>query len=223
LVEKALIIVFSYFLGAIPVGVMVAKRFGFDILASGSGNPGATNVWRTVGPRAGKIVFLLDTLKGCIPAVAGLLLVHGSYASVVGNGFDLPQRWGMFAGLAAVLGHTFSPFLKFKGGKGIATAFGAGLGSVPLVALSAIAVFGVLLWITRYVSLSSIIAIASAALFGFLFRVDWEVQIALWGLMVFVIFKHRANIARLRNGTESKFGLNHKTPPNQEARLDGEA
>ena len=194
---KAAVIAFGYFLGAVPFGVMVSKQFGFDILASGSGNPGATNVWRTVGPKAGTIVFILDSLKGCLPAVAAYALIHA-------------QGWAMFAGLAAVVGHTLSPFLKFKGGKGISTAFGAGLGAAPLVALSAISVFGIVLWLTRYVSVSSIVAIVSAALFGYVYRVDPVVEVALWCLAAYIIFKHRANMGRLMNGTERKYSLKSK-------------
>lgn len=181
----------AYFLGAIPFGVMVARRHGVDILKAGSGNPGATNVWRAVSPKAGGFVFFLDMMKGCIPAAVGLTVIN--------------QQIGFIAGMLAVVGHTLSPFLKFKGGKGIATAFGAGLGSIPLVALSAIAVFFILLALTRYVSLSSIVAVPSAVVFGILYHVDNVITGTLIALAALIVYRHRSNIVRLLNGTESKF------------------
>lgn len=188
----------AYFVGAIPFGVMVARAHGVDILSAGSGNPGATNVWRAVSPRAGGFVFFLDMMKGCLPAAAGLLLID--------------QKMGFLAGMFAVAGHSLSPFLKFKGGKGIATAFGAGLGSVPWVALSAIAVFFVILFLTRYVSLSSVIAVPSAVGFGLFYRIDNVITFTLVILSAFIVFRHRANIGRLINGTESKFQFKKKEP-----------
>lgn len=193
-----MLFVASYVLGAIPFGVMVARANGVDILNAGSGNPGATNVWRAVSPQAGTFVFILDMLKGCIPAAIGLTLVD--------------QRIGFLAGMVAVVGHALSPFLKFRGGKGIATAFGAGLGSIPLVALSAIAVFFVILFVSRYVSLSSIIAVPSAVGFGIFFQVDSVILYTLIALSCFIVFRHRANIGRLLKGTESKFQFRKRDP-----------
>jgi acyl phosphate:glycerol-3-phosphate acyltransferase len=196
-VNQILMIIAGYFIGAIPFGVIVSRRFGVDILATGSGNPGATNVWRTVGPKAGAIVFILDMLKGCVPAAFGRVYLHD-------------PTWGLLLGFAAVAGHMLSPFIGFRGGKGIATAFGAGCGSVPAVALSAIAVFFLILAITRYVSLASIIAVGTAVLFGFLYKSGTVIIVALAGLEAFIVYKHRENIRRLLNGTERKFTIRNR-------------
>ena len=198
MVNTVALFVCAYFLGAIPFGVMVARAHGVDILHAGSGNPGATNVWRAVNPKAGGFVFFLDMMKGCIPAAIGWGLID--------------QKMGFLAGRVAVVGHSLSPFLKFKGGKGIATAFGAGLGSVPHVALSAIAVFFVILLVSRYVSLSSVIAVPSAVGFGLFYRVDSVIVLTLALLAVFIVYRHRANIGRLLNGTESRFQFRKKEP-----------
>lgn len=187
-------IVLGYVLGALPFGVWVAKAKGVDILSVGSGNPGATNVWRTLGPKAGGLVFFLDTVKGAAPAaVASWALKDPS--------------WSLGAGIAAVFGHSLSPFLKFKGGKGVATGFGALLGSAPIIGLLAFAVFLLVLAITRYVSLGSLLASLSILGFGV-----WLGQpvfvLSVYGILAaFLFYRHRENIQRLLAGTERKFQL----------------
>ena len=184
----------AYILGAIPVGVLVARAKGIDILQFGSGNPGATNVHRALGKWLGLLVFVLDVSKGFIPAVAAFQLT-GS------------QTLSFWVGMAAVAGHCLSPFLRFKGGKGIATGLGALLGSVPLVALSALGVFILIMILSRYVSLSSLAAATCIVPFGFVFHVEPNVKLALFLLTLFIWFRHWANIKRLLSGSEPKFSL----------------
>ncbi len=182
----------GYFLGAIPFGVIWAKQAGIDIMKVGSGNIGATNVMRVLGKKAGLSVFALDVLKGLLPPL-------------IARGLGLDQNWQFFAGIAAVLGHTASPFLGFKGGKGIATSLGALLGSVPLTALSSFGVFLVLLAAFRWVSLGSVAAALVVPVFAYVFHESPTVQIALIPVCLLIIVKHRKNIGRLLQGTEPKF------------------
>ncbi len=192
----------AYLFGAIPAGVLVARCYGVDILQSGSGNPGATNVLRMCGKGAGLLVFFLDMLKGLIPALVGRALIDGEMGPLT-------------LGLLAVLGHSLSPFLRFRGGKGVSTGLGALLGSTPWVALSALAVFLVSLWIWRFVSLSSILAGLAVFSFGWLFGDPLSAVIAYFLLMAFVTIKHISNIKRLIAGTERKFSLK-QTPAEPE-------
>lgn len=186
------LLAFSFLLGAIPFGLLIARSKGVDILSVGSGNIGATNVWRTLGPGPGTIVMLLDMLKGAIPAFLGKVLLQD-------------DSWSFGLGLTAVLGHSLSPFLKFKGGKGIATGCGALLGSNPLVGGICLAVFGIVLGLTRYVSLGSICAVIALASLGFILKLPMFVTVAYVVMAAFIIFKHKDNVKRLINGTERKF------------------
>lgn len=191
MLEAALILV-AYGLGAIPFGVLIARSRGIDLFKVGSGNVGATNVKRALGKGPALLVFALDVLKGAAPAV-GARLLTGS------------PEWALAAGLAAIAGHCLSPFLRFRGGKGVATGLGMLSGAAPLVAVSALGLFLASMAVWRYVSLSSIVAAASLLPLGLLYG-DSPVMLASYGVLgVFVIWRHRANIARLRNGTESKF------------------
>jgi len=182
----------SFLLGAIPFGLLIARKKGVDILSVGSGNIGATNVWRALGPGPGSIVLLLDILKGAVPAFLGKMLLQD-------------DSWSFGLGLTAVLGHSLSPFLKFKGGKGIATGCGALLGSNPLVGGLCLAVFGIMLSITRFVSLSSICAVLTLAVLGFLLKLPTFVATSYAVMCLLIIFKHKDNLKRLANGTERKF------------------
>lgn len=184
----------GYLLGSLPFGVWVAKRYGVDILNVGSGNPGATNIWRTLGPKPGLVVFFLDVVKGVVPAV---LAGHWLQST----------EWAFGAGVCAVVGHTLSPFLKFRGGKGVATGFGALLGALPLVGLGAFAIFLIILAITRYVSLASICAALALVALGWFSQVPWSVLIVLTVMGLFVVIRHTENMKRLMNGTERKFEL----------------
>lgn len=183
----------GFVLGSIPVGYLVAKARGIDIFSVGSGNVGATNVMRALGKGPGLLVFFLDILKGLIPSL-GVRLMGGS------------QEWAFAAGMAAIIGHSFSPFLGFKGGKGIATGLGMLLGSTPLVAMSAFAIFFLGMAATLIVSASSILAGFSVAVFGYLLGDSMGLVVAYVGLGLYILFRHRANVQRLLQGVEPKFG-----------------
>ncbi|MBL8049257.1 MAG: glycerol-3-phosphate 1-O-acyltransferase PlsY [Chthonomonas sp.] len=183
---------FAFLLGAVPFGYLVARAKGVNIFEAGSGNIGATNVNRVLGAKAGLLVLFLDIAKGLAPALYGVHMLHSIES-------------GLWLGLAAVLGHTFSPFLKFKGGKGVATTLGVVIGATPLVALGSAVVFLPLLAMFRYVSLSSIVAAASLPLWDLLFKMPPVAIVFHSVIAAFILFKHRANIVRIRNGTESKF------------------
>jgi len=202
----ALLTIVSYLLGAVPFGLLVAKMHGVDIRSKGSGNIGATNVFRVVGKGWGIFTFVLDALKGFIPAfvfpmIASRLLAQASDAGNLGG------EWGVLFGLAAIIGHTFPVYLKFKGGKGVATSAGMLLGVAPLAVGIGFVCWVVCMVLSRYVSLSSIVAAIAVAI------VVWVqgdkglvVNIALALLAALVVWLHRANIKRLINGTENRFG-----------------
>ena len=203
-----LVSVFGYLLGSIPVGYVLMRLFRHeDVRSVGSGNIGATNVLRSGGTGLGAATFLLDMLKGCsavyFGALLGLLLAP-----------DMRVRnLQAAAALAAVLGHMFPVWLKFKGVKGVATGFGVFLVAAPTSALAAITVFAVVLLLTRYVSLASILGAASFPMFAWMlvkgdrppFFITVQFVVAL-----LIIAKHHQNIRRLLSGTESRFGSSSK-------------
>jgi len=184
--------IFSYLLGSIPTGYLLARSQGIDIRDVGSGNIGATNVARALGKKAAIATFAGDALKGVIPVlIAGWL--------------DLGMEAEAVAGLIAFLGHCFSVFLKFRGGKGVATGFGACLALAPVPALIAIALWGAIFIPTR---LSSLAALAAALALPWLVWLISEPPILLYftlPVIVILIFNHRENIQRLWKGKESKF------------------
>ncbi|MDR2677397.1 MAG: glycerol-3-phosphate 1-O-acyltransferase PlsY [Puniceicoccales bacterium] len=187
-------ILLGYFLGAIPSAVIISRCYGADILASGSCNPGATNVRRVVGRRAGRIVFLCDVLKG-------FLAVRGAIYLAPEN----PQL-AVIAGLiGAFLGHNFSAFIKFRGGKGIAVLIG-GMGAAMANVLSVgLLTWSVVFWVTRYVSLASVCFCAILPLCSYLFGYDQYTNMAVLLLSTFAIVRHIPNIRRLLAGTEYRF------------------
>ncbi len=198
------IVAAAYLLGSIPTGYLLVRTFRHqDIRSIGSGNIGATNVLRTGGKGLGAATFLLDVLKGCAAVWLGAAMA-GALAPA------MPQRDAEALGaLSAVLGHMFTPWLKFRGGKGVATGFGVFLVAAPWAALAAIALFAVILALSRYVSLGSILAAASFPVFAWFF-VHGErplfflaVQFA---VALLIIIKHHQNIRRLLAGTESRLG-----------------
>jgi glycerol-3-phosphate acyltransferase PlsY len=192
----------AYLLGGIPFGVLVARMQGIDITQVGSGNIGATNVVRALGPRWGTVTFVLDMLKGLIPSLVARQLFTAPLM-----GLD-PQALWFICGLVAVIGHAKSPFLKFKGGKGVSTALGAGLGSAPLVALGAFVVFAIVLGTIRYMAVASMVAVCSAVLFAMILPGQSLQVVPLFFLLAaLVVFLHHKNIARLRAGTEPKFAF----------------
>ena len=206
-----LLFVLGYFVGAIPFGVLIARAHGVDILKFGSGNPGATNIGRALGTKWGVIVFLLDVAKGVIPAaVAQVFILESAYG--------LPaQLWWFLVGAAAIAGHCLSPCLKFKGGKGIATSLGAGVGAAPWVALPAFGVWIVFFAVTRYVSLASLIAVVVAVVLSATVPNQAREMVPVFATLgAFIFYRHRDNIKRLLNGTEPKYTGKKKTEDNSD-------
>ena len=187
-------VVGSYVLGAIPFALIIGLVWrGIDIRKFGSGNVGATNILRTLGPVPGGLVFLLDTGKG-FAAIRIAMALGASPWVVVGSG------------MASVVGHTASPFLGFRGGKGVATSLGVCIGLGPVPALLAFAIWIVFVAIWRYVSLASIVAATSMPFLFLAFRSKIEDQAVLIPAALLILIKHRTNIRRLMNGTEPRFG-----------------
>lgn len=221
--------VLAFLMGSIPFGLLIGKARGVDIRTLGSKNIGATNVGRVLGRRAGFLCFTLDLLKGALPvALAGL--AHGHFGSLTLNPTD--GLWWMGVVVCAPLGHMFSPWVWLKGGKGVATGFGALLAYFPLLAvpaLLALAVWIITVKVTRYVSIASCLAALSIPLSASAFSV-WLVsrtalesaslaEITTLGLReawprlavsallaLLVCWKHKGNFARLRAGTEPRIG-----------------
>lgn len=205
-----LALLLSYLLGAIPFSQLVARRVaGIDLRRHGSGNLGATNVFRTLGPGWGVLVLICDMGKGAL-AVLVVSLITNSWQPGAPTPLNItPDLWRILAGLAATMGHTFSPFVGFHGGKGVATTAGAFFVLAPYPLLCALAVFGAVVAATRIVSLASISAAAvlPIAVAFFEFRsVTFSDTIFYFtlGVSFWVIMKHRANIRRLRDGTEAQ-------------------
>ena len=196
-----ILIVVAYLLGSIPFGYLLVKeRVGLDVRSVGSGNVGATNVLRVSGKGPAVAVLLMDMAKGCFPVLVGRLL-----------GFS-PGILALVA-VAAVLGHVFPIFLGFRGGKGVATAVGAFLALAPIATATSIAVFIVLVVWKRYVSLASVVAVASFPLWAYIYgRTGWMTvpwfEVCVAGMVTaFVVFvKHWANLRRIGEGTESRIG-----------------
>jgi glycerol-3-phosphate acyltransferase PlsY len=191
----------AYFIGSIPTGYLLARARGIDIRSTGSGNIGATNVFRVLGKTAGVTVLLVDALKGFVPARFVL----------IGATPENMEYHAMVAGLFAILGHNFTCWLRFKGGKGIATSAGVLIALVPMALLMALGVWIAVFAASKYVSLASIAA-------------AFVLPFAVWGtgqspamlalttvLSALAIVKHKSNIGRLLNGTENRIG-SKKTP-----------
>jgi acyl phosphate:glycerol-3-phosphate acyltransferase len=187
-------IVFSYLLGSIPFGYLIfLVSEGKDIRTLGSGNIGATNVLRSKGKLAGILTLVLDIIKGAVPMIYGR--IH----------FDLPWLV-LLGGLAVLLGHVFPVFLKFRGGKGVASLVGVFLVFYYPALLVFLAVFFLVLLLTRYVSLASLLA-ATALFFCILFTQVAEAAMVAFVMLLLIVFRHRANIGRLMAGNENKFSL----------------
>ncbi len=188
--------IIGYLLGSLPFGYLVARAHGVDIFKVGSGNPGATNVKRVLGSKAGNTVFALDALKGALAAAWPLL----PFLTVPDT-----RIMGLVGVICAVLGHSFSMFTKFKGGKGVATAAGGLVILIPLASLVGAAVWVLTFFITRYVSLGSVLAAIAVPVASWLFKNPLPLNLVAAVLGLFVIIRHRENIKRLLNGTETKF------------------
>ena len=192
----------GYLLGSLPFGYLVARAHGVDIFKAGSGNPGATNVKRVLGAKAGNTVFALDALKGALAAAWPMLpLLHAPDVRMM----------GLVGVIAAVLGHSFSIFTTFKGGKGVATAAGGLVVLMPVSCAIGAVVWVVTFLLTRYVSLGSILAAVAVPAASWLRGNPLPLNIVATVVGLFVIIRHRENIKRLLNGTESRFAK--KAPP----------
>jgi glycerol-3-phosphate acyltransferase PlsY len=195
----------SYLLGSIPFGYLAGKIGGIDIRKVGSGNIGATNVVRTLGKRYGYPVFLLDFLKGF-----GAVKISMSIATDARPGWGSPEILGILAAVASVIGHSFPLWLKFRGGKGVATSAGALFGLMPLAALIAVVIWVLVFWFTRYVSVASLVTSVTLPLIILIMtRLNQIHGNALFysslGIAAVVIWRHRSNFSRLMRGSEPRF------------------
>ena len=195
----------SYLLGSIPFGYVAGKIRGIDIRKIGSGNIGATNVVRVLGKRYGYSVFVLDFLKGF-----GAVKISMSIATDARLEWASPEIFGILAAIASVIGHSFPVWLKFRGGKGVATSAGALFGLIPLAALIGIVIWVLIFWFTRYVSVASVVAAATLPLVILIMtRLNQIHGNALFysslGLAAVVMWRHRSNFSRLMHGSEPRF------------------
>jgi acyl phosphate:glycerol-3-phosphate acyltransferase len=198
-------VVVAYLLGSIPTGFLVAKARGVDIRTVGSGNIGATNVFRILGKVAGLFVLLADAAKGWL-AVYIMARVVGSWFYPEAG--PAAEEWfRLCAGVAAILGHNYTCWLHFKGGKGIATSAGVLVALVPVPLLMILAVWIIVFALSRYVSLASIAAAASLPFAAWIFGESRTIILVTVALTALAIYKHRANIQRLLNGTENRIAV----------------
>ena len=200
--------VIGYLLGSIPFGYVVGKTKGIDIRQHGSGNVGFTNVWRTLGIQYGLIVLLGDGWKGWMSAFFGYMLA-GESGVLIG-------------GFMAVMGHMFSCFLKFKGGKGIATGGGVLLFMSPITLAILLTEVALVCLITRYMSLASILAAWLAPILLYYFGAPNSYVIGIGVAAMVVIIRHIPNIKRLMNGTENKLGQKKKPEASAEGSTENE-
>jgi glycerol-3-phosphate acyltransferase PlsY len=192
----AIVSIVGYLLGAISFAVIIAKSQGVDIFKQGSGNPGATNVKRALGAKWGNTVFVLDALKGILAAGWPRLVFEG----------DLGLKLGIIGLIAAIIGHSFSVFLKFRGGKGVATTMGGLLAIMPMVLLIGILVWGAIFYTTKLVALASILFAVSLPVSAYLLDGSGDPRFTL-GLVLcaLIVVRHRSNIARMFQGKENSF------------------
>ncbi len=194
----------AYLLGSIPFGLLLAKIFGrTDVRKAGSGNIGATNVLRVAGPAAGILTLLFDAGKGWLAVWIASRLMHGSSSMVIAAGF------------LALVGHCFPVWLRFRGGKGVATAAGIFLALCPEALLAALMLFALVVWYSRYVSLGSLVAAAAIPLLVYLlwaphFAPPIIVTLGSIAIALLVSYQHRANIGRLMRGEEPPLSVSKK-------------
>lgn len=191
MVEIVLLLIISYLIGSIPFSLLIGKLFyNKDLRHQGSGNLGSTNAFRILGKKAGFVILVLDIFKGTLPVLLGYWLA--------------PEYFHVFIfGLVAAIGHVFSIFINFKGGKAVATSGGAVLGFNPILFIILLSAFLITLKFSKFVSLSSIVA-ASTFVIASLFIQDWLMIAFSIVVCVLVVTKHISNIKRIKNGTEPK-------------------
>ena len=202
-----LLMALSYILGSVPNALWIGKVFkGIDVREHGSKNTGSTNAARVLGAKLGILTLILDISKGLVPTLIAILLKVDFFENLT----KIENLDYVLVGICAILGHVFSVFMNFKGGKAVATTLGVFLVLVPKAILFAAIVFFVVFAIFRYVSLSSIFAAVSLPVFTyFLYQ---QIIYVILGILIaiLIIVKHKSNIVRLKNGTESKFSLKSK-------------
>ncbi|GHT58840.1 glycerol-3-phosphate acyltransferase [Endomicrobiia bacterium] len=195
MLRRILYIIFTYLCGSIPFAYIIAKVVGkVDIRTVGSGNPGATNVLRSIGKGAGIATFAADTLKGFIP-------VH--FAII----YNFPYSMVIAVVIAAVAGHMFTIFLTFKGGKGVATGLGVFLALMPWPSIIAFGIFGLVFIFSGYIALGSICSALSLPLASYFLEYDvWDIILSST-VAILIVYKHKTNIKRLKEGSESRFKI----------------
>ena len=215
----------AYFLGSIPTGYLIAKVQGIDIRTVGSGNIGATNAMRVLGKRAGIFVLIGDALKGWAAVVVGKfiwnVLIDPNFTDnltapinkdmIVCGDWARRESFALLAGIFAILGHNYTCWLKFKGGKGIATSCGVYLALAPLACVLAVSTWVITLFATRYVSIASIVAAIALPTAVALTKDSPVLTGVTIGIGALAVYKHKSNLKRLLNGTEHRFGA--KDPP----------
>lgn len=213
------ILILSYLVGSIPTSIIISKMVrGIDIREHGSGNAGGSNVFRVLGWKYGVLVIILDALKGALAVVVVSRLYFGSFPFPNATPFDDFTLVQIIAGISAVFGHIWTVFANFKGGKGIATSLGFLVAIITVDLLLALAVFSIVVLVSRYISLGSVIAAISVPIIMVvrenIFNVDISGYHTILPFTIFlaflVIYTHRSNISRLLNGNESKITLSKK-------------
>jgi acyl phosphate:glycerol-3-phosphate acyltransferase len=205
MITFAVLLVGTYLLGSIPFGYLAGRLVGIDIRQAGSGNVGATNVVRVLGKGYGYPVFALDVLKGFAAVKIAMLMAPGGPPE-----WNSPEMFGILAAVSSVLGHLYPPWLKFRGGKGVATSAGALLALTPVATLIGAAIWIIVFWLTRYVSLASITAAIVLPIVILLVssRDQNKGKLLVYAsacVAVVVIWRHRSNVSRLMRGAEPRF------------------
>jgi glycerol-3-phosphate acyltransferase PlsY len=209
-ISALLLISFGYVMGSIPTGFWLVKLAkGIDVRKFGSGSTGATNVWRAAGPAAGIFVFFFDTIKGFIPVAAAVYFDNNGLAK--DWDFVYPHLIPSIVAAAALVGHSRSIFLKFQGGKSAATGLGTLLALSPLGGLCTFITWGLVVGLSRYISLASILGVGSCPFWFYAFGAPWAaIGYCVFGF-IYVTARHKANIKRMFEGTEPKVGEKKKT------------
>ena len=189
----AVVVLIAYLIGSIPFALILARRWGADLRQVGSGNLGAANVMRASGVTAGVLVAVLDMAKGA----ASVWI-----ASRVGDGTDLPAA----AGLAAIIGHVYPIWLRFRGGKGVATACGAFAMLTPMAVPPVLAIFAAVVWLTQYISLGSVLASMALPPLAYAMGSPAPAVVAAGAAAAIIVFRHRSNVLRVWAGTERRVG-----------------
>ena len=205
MVTLVAVVIGSYLLGSIPFGYLAGRLVGIDIRQAGSGNVGTTNVVRALGKRYGYPVFALDFLKGFGAVKISMLMAPGPPPE-----WNSPEIFGILAAISSVLGHLYPPWLKFKGGKGVATSAGALLELTPAATLIGVAIWIIVFWLTRYVSLASITAVVVLPIVIVVVSSQDEnkgkpLVYSSACVAAIVTWRHRSNLSRLIRGTEPRF------------------